>query len=100
MSFTRFQWAGVRVYENKVPRRILKGSFRGRGPTVKLRSRWEDEMRESAVKIAKPGKWCAVARCSSDERIKNREGHGKVMGSKKKKKKKHAVMMCLKNEVE
>jgi hypothetical protein len=51
MPLTRLQWAGVRVFENRVPQRILEGGFGGRGPTVKLRSRWEDEMRESAAKL-------------------------------------------------
>jgi len=51
MPFTRLQWAGVRVFETRVPRRILEGNFGGRGPTVKPRSRWEEEMRERAAKL-------------------------------------------------
>ena len=51
MPFTRLQWAGVSVFETRVSRRILEGSFGGRGPTVKLRSRWEDEIWESAAKL-------------------------------------------------
>jgi len=51
MPFTSLQWARVRVFETRVPRRILEGNFGERGPTVKLRSRWEDEMRERAAKL-------------------------------------------------
>jgi hypothetical protein len=61
------------MFDNRTPKRIMKGSVGERRPTGKPRNRWEDEVRKYAVKLLHIKKWLAPARHRSDWWRKGRE---------------------------
>jgi hypothetical protein len=74
MCFKRLQWAGhvIRMLVNRIPKRILEGSFRG-WPARKPRNGWEVKIWKNAKKFLNTKNWRAAARRSSDWRKKTGE---------------------------
>jgi hypothetical protein len=72
MRVRRLKWAWgiVWMFDNRIQKRILEGSLRGRRPAGKPRNRWEDEVRKDGTILLNMKNWRTASRHRNDWRKK------------------------------
>jgi hypothetical protein len=72
MRVKRLRWARrmVRMFDNRIQKRILEGSLGGRRSAGKLRNRWEDEVWKDGTILLNMKNWRTASRRRNDWRDK------------------------------